>query len=170
MSTQLLQSTPATHPQLITGGERDRLQEDIQRVLLQVPSAGDQKVIDRKHDIRKGFNRVHATLSQLLVHAFNNGRAEICEQFVNAIGDFFSARTQGAVRLLKELFEIETKEEGELNVIQMAIAQGDRSTPMLIRLITAIDQIVAVLLEIRAAAVKEVQQVADATCGGSSNG
>src|SRR4051812_11871995 len=163
MSTSLLPSTSPAHPQPITAGERDRLQEDIQRVLLQVPSAGDQKVIDRKKDIRKGFNRVAETLSQFLVHSYNNGHP-IAKPLVAAIGDFFSARTQRGVRRLKDLFQIETREEGDVNCVQMEIAQGDRSTPTLIRLITQIDELVPVLLEIRAAAVAEVHQQGDKPC------
>jgi hypothetical protein len=163
MSTSLQPSTSSVHPQPVTAGERDRLQEDIQRVLLQVPGAGDQKVVDRKKDIRKGFNRVAETLSQFLVHSYNNGRP-IAPQLVNAIGDFFSARTQRGVRRLKDLFQIETKEEGDVNCVQMEIAQGDRSTPTIIRLITEIDELVPVLLEIRAAAVAEVHAKAERQC------
>src|SRR4051812_30524303 len=160
MSTSLRPSAPTTHPQPITPVEQSRLEDTIRRELLQAPSAGDQKVIDRKKDIRKGFNRVAETLTQFLVHSYNQGKP-IHKGLVSAIGDFFSARTQRGLRHLKDLFQIETKEEGELNLVQMAIAQGDRSTPTLIRLTTEIDEIVPVLLEIRAAAVVEVQQIAE---------
>src|SRR3954468_20411708 len=118
MSTSLLPSTSPTHPQPITAGERERLQENIQRVLLQVPSAGDQKVIDRKKDIRKGFNRVAETLSQFLVHSYNNGRP-IAKPLVAAIGDFFSARTQRVLRHLRDLDQLETKEEYDVNQVQL---------------------------------------------------
>jgi hypothetical protein len=157
MSTSLKPSTAAAHPQPISAVERERLEDDIRRCLLETPSAGDQKVIDRKKDIRKGFNRVAETLSQFLVHSYNEGKP-ITKHLVTTIGDFFSARTQRSVRRLRDLFQIETKEEGEVNNIQMAIAQGDRSTPTLIRLITEIDDLVPILLEIRAAAVVEVQK------------
>lgn len=157
MRPSLMPSTSAAHPQEITAVERERLEAEISRCLLEVPSAGDQKVIDRKKDIRKGFNRVADTLSQFLVHSYNNGRP-IAKPLINAIGDFFSARTQRGVRRLKDLFQIETKEEGDVNVVQMAIAQGDDSTPTLIRLITELDDLIPALQEIRDAAVVELQK------------
>lgn len=158
MSTSLLQSTPAIHPQPITPGEQARLAEDIRRCLLEVPSAGDQKVMDRKKDIRKRFNKAPETLAQFLVHAFNE-RRPISKRLTAAIGDFFAARTPRAVlRRLRELDKAETKEEYDVNQVQLEVAHGDLSTPTLIRLITEIDEHVEVLQEMRAAAVAELQK------------
>jgi hypothetical protein len=162
MSTSLSPSAPATHPQPIGSGERDRLAEDIRSCLVSVDAAGDPKIRERKKDLRKGFNKAADTLSQFLVHSYNTGQP-ISKRLTNAIGDFFSAKTQRAQRRLSDLFSIETKEEGDVNIVQMAIAQGDVSTPMLIRLITELDDHIPVLQEIRAAAAVEVQKRAERT-------
>src|SRR3954470_16615042 len=157
MSTSLRPSAPATHPQLITAVEQSRLEDDIRRALLEVPSAGDQKVIDRKKDIRKRFNKAPETLAQFLVHSFNE-RRPISKRLTSAIGDFFSARTQRVLRRLRDLDQLETKEEYDVNQVQLEVAHGDLSTPTLIRLITEIDEHVEVLQEMRAAAVAELQK------------
>lgn len=160
MQQSLGRPTPATHPQPIGPGERDRLAEDIRNCLVSVDAAGDPKIRERKKDLRKGFNKAADTLSQFLVHSYNTGRP-ISKRLTDAIGDFFSAKTQRTQRRLSDLFSIETKEEGDVNVVQMAIAQGDLSTPMLIRLITELDDHIPVLQEMRGAAVAEVQKRAE---------
>lgn len=157
----MLQSLPApataANPQRISSVERDRLADDIRTCLLSVPPNGDPKIRDRKKDLQKHFNKAPDTLAQFLVHAFNEKRP-ISQRLTTAIGDFFSSRSQRIQRRLRDLNPIETKEEGDVNNIQMAIAQGDESTPTLIRFVTEIDEYVAVLQEMRAAAVAELQK------------
>ena len=147
---------------MITPGEQAQLEEDIRRCMLEVPDAGDQKVRDRKKDIRKGLNRAPDTLAQFLVHSFNE-RRPISKRLTAAIGDFFSARTQRVLRRLRDLDRVETKEEYDVNQVQLQIAHGDCSTPTLIRLITEIDEHVDVLQEMRAAAVAELEKARGAT-------
>lgn len=157
MTTSLTTAAAPAFPRAITSGERDRLASEISRCLLSVESDGDPKIRERKKDLRKGFNKAADTLSQFLVHSFNNGKP-ISGRLTTAIGDFFSARTERMQRRLRELMPIETKEEGDVNLVQMAIAQGDLSTPTLIRFVTEIDEYMGVLAEMRAAAVAELQK------------
>jgi gas vesicle protein len=157
MSTSLRPSPPTSHPRVITAGEQALLREDIQAALLEAPEAGDQKIRDRKKDLRKGFNKAADTLSQFLVHSYNNGQP-ISKRLTNAIGDFFSTRTQRIQRRLRELNPIEVKECGDVKRVQMDIAQGDDSTPTLIRFITELDEYIEVLQEMRAAAVERIQK------------
>jgi hypothetical protein len=154
MTISLMPNSPAAHPRSITTGEQDRLEEEIRGCLLQV-SSSDPKIRERKKDLRKGFNKAPNTLAQFLVQAYNEQRP-ITKRLTDAIGDFFSARTQRLARRLRDLNPIETKREGDMNNLQMAIAQGDLSTPTLKRFVEEIDEYSAVLAEMRAAAVAEI--------------
>lgn len=152
----LSRATGPAHPQMIPLGERARLADEIRGCLLSV-SSSDPKIRERKKDLRKGFNRAPDTLAGFLVQSFNE-RRPISQRLTTAIGDFFGARTQTIKRRLRDLHSIETSEEGDVNDVQMAIAQGDVSTPTLKKFIQEIDEYMPVLLEMRAAAVAELYE------------
>jgi hypothetical protein len=142
------------YPQTITQGERDQLADEIRGCLLSV-SSSDPKIRERKKDLRKRFNKCPDTLAGFLVQAFNE-RRPISHRLTTAIGDFFSARTTTIQRKLRELSQIETRVEGAMNCDQVAIDQGDLSTPTLKKFVEEIDEYVAVLLEMRGAAIAEI--------------
>lgn len=144
----------ATHPQMIDAGERDRLADEIRGCLLSV-SSSDPKIRERKKDLRKRFNKAPDTLAGFLVQAFNE-RRPISARLTTAIGDFFSARTQRIQRRLRDLSPLETQAEGEFECVQNAIDLGDTSTPTLKKFVEEIDEYVAVLQEMRAAAIAEI--------------
>jgi hypothetical protein len=142
------------HPQMIAPGERDKLADEIRSCLLSV-SSSDPKIRERKKDLRKRFNKAPDTLAGFLVQAFNE-RRPISARLTTAIGDFFSARTQTIQRKLRELSPIETREEGDINCLQVAIDQGDLSTPTLKKFVEEVDEYIAVLAEMRSAAIAEI--------------
>lgn len=150
-----LHRTP-THPQLLDRREVEKLADEIRGCLLSV-SSKDPKIRERKKDLRKRFNKAPDTLAGFLVQAFNEQRP-ISKRLTTAIGDFFSARTQQIQRRLRELSPLETRAEGEFECVQNAIDLGDTSTPTLKKFISEIDEYVAVLQEMRAAAVDELHR------------
>lgn len=150
----LVREAGPSHPQIITVGERDKLADEIRGCLLSV-SSSDPKIRERKKDLRKKFNKCPDTLAGFLVQAFNE-RRPISKRLTTAIGDFFSARTQGIQRRLRELSPLETRREGAFECLQNAIDLGDTSTPTLKKFVEEIDEYVAVLREMRGAAIAEL--------------
>lgn len=153
MSTSLRPICPGTHPAFVGEVERRSLVSELRQCLLGV-SSKDPKIQQLRKDVQRGQNKAPETIASMVTDAFNSGNPAP-ERLASTIRDFFSAHTHRLQRKLRELSPIETREEGELNCIQVSIDQGDTSTPTLTSFIAEIDENVAVLLEMRSAAVAE---------------
>ncbi len=139
------------HPALVTEVERLSLAEQLRDSLLHLSfGSSDRRTQDLRKDVYRGQNKAAETIASMLTEAFNSHRANP-SRFANVVWDFFSARVKRLRRTLRQLSPIETRVEGELNCLQVAIDQGDMSNPALTKFIDEIDENVALLMEMRAA-------------------
>lgn len=151
---------PNSNHQYMSLVECEALERAIRDELLALPHA-DQSTRQKKKDIQAGKNKAPNTLATMLVGAFTKERSvPRVTRLAHAIIGFFEARGEKQQRGLRDLHPIETKEEGDLNNVQMAIAQGDLSTPTLLKLVEEIDQYTPVLQEMRSAALTEAMRIA----------
>lgn len=118
-------------------------------------SSRDRRIQQLRKDIQQGRNKCAETLAAIVTDPTADRPINDRGRIGKRITDFFSAHAPRSRRTICQLNPIETKEEGDINNVQMAIAQGDHSTQALDHLIEEIDQYVPVLLEMRAAAVAE---------------
>ena len=151
MTTSVKPVCPGTHPAFVGEVERRSLAGEIRQALLSLASGSkDRRVQNLRKDIYKGFNKAPDTLTSILSDAANSGR-ESPETFASLIAGFFSARTRKLQRRLSDLMQVETVEEGQLNNIQMRVAQGDLSRPALVELKREVRENRAILDEMEAA-------------------
>jgi len=143
-----------THHSAIGAVEREQLASELRTDLMSV-SSHDPKVIQLRKDLSQLKNKAPNTLAAILCDAHNRNQP-IAERVASTIRDFFSSRSKRIQRKLRELSPIETKAEGEFEQLQNAIDLGDTSTPTLKNFVREIDEYVAVLLEMRDAAVAEL--------------
>jgi hypothetical protein len=149
----------AHHP-AIDQVEQDRLIAELRDALLalraHVNGRRDVRAKQLHKDVQSGKNRAPETMGILLTEAYND-RAPLSdvERISHIITSFFRSKRQGGVRKLRDLSPVETREEGELNCIQVAIDQGDHSAPMLNRLIEELERNIAILTEMRESALEE---------------
>lgn len=131
--------------------ERDRLEQLIAEDLLALPGCG------QKHkDLQQGKNRAPNTLASMLTDAFKKEPSvPKVTRLAHTILAYF---TPQSCRALKDLHRVETEEEGDVNKIQMAIAQGDLSTPTLRNFVEEVDELIAVLTEMRSAALGQLMR------------
>ena len=142
-----------SHHQPCNWVERDRLERMIASDLLSLPACGQ-----RHKDIQAGKNRAPNTIAAMLTDAFRKERnVHTVTRLAHTILQFFAPQT---CRELQELHPIETREQGELEEVQMAVAQGDLSTPTLRKLVEELDEYILVAQEMRAAALSRIMQVA----------
>lgn len=139
--------------------ECEALERAIRDELLALPHS-DQSTRQKKKDIQAGKNKAPNTLATMLVGAFRKERSvPRVTRLAHAIIGFFESKETKQQRALNDLHPIETKKEGDLNNVQMAIAQGDHSTPTLLKLVDGIDQYAPVLQEMRSAALNEAMRI-----------
>jgi len=144
------------HP-VVSRVECNTLAGELRQILMSVRSH-DKTVIQLHKDVQAGKNKAADTVASFLVDS-HNGKSSIADAFASTIRDFFSARVNRLRRTMRELSPIETREEGELNSTQVAVDQGDTSTPTLKRFIAEIDENISVLIEMRAAAAWELYRL-----------
>lgn len=145
-----------SHHQSVSRVECGVLERALRDDLLALPAGGQ-----RHKDIQAGKNKAPDTLAHMLVGAFHKDPSiPRVTRLAHTIIDFFSSAEAKEQRRLRDLNPIETKEEGDINVVQMAIAQGDLSTPTLRKLVEEIDEYAPVLQEMRGAAIAELMRAA----------
>lgn len=142
------------HYQALNWVEQDRggrLERLITEDLLALPNCG------QKHkDIQQGKNRAPNTIAQMLTDAFKKEPSvPKVTRLAHTILAFF---TPQSCRPLKELHSVETREQGDVDVIQMRLAQGDLSTPTLRNFVEEVDELIAVLTEMRSAALAQLMR------------
>jgi hypothetical protein len=150
----LMSTSAASHHSMVSRVECDTLTSELRTQLLGVRSR-DQRTIQLRKDVQAGKNKAPETIATLLTDAFNSNDP-IADRFASTIRSFFSARTQQLQRKLRDLMQVETKEEGEFNNVQMKIAQGDLSRPTLIEMKKEIGEYRAILDELEAAVDAEL--------------
>lgn len=154
MSTSLVRPFGVPNHPAVTRVECDSLAGELRQQLLAVRSK-DPKVIQLRKDLQQLKNKAPETIAALVSDAFNNG-TPVAERFASTIRDFFSARREKLQRTIRQLNPIETKLDGELDCTQMAIADGDLSTPTLRKFVEELEEYIAVAQEMRAAAIAEL--------------
>lgn len=142
-----------SHHQNMSWVECDALERALRDDLLALPGCGQMH-----KDIQTRKNKAPKTLATMLVDGFRKERSPAkVTRLAHTIIGFFSSNAREQ-RRLRDLNPIETKEEGDINVVQMAIAQGDLSTPTLRKLVEQIDEYAPVLQEMRGAALAELMR------------
>lgn len=131
--------------------ESDRLERLLTDDLLALPGCGQ-----RHKDVQRGLNKAPRTIASMLTDAFKKEPSvPRVTRIARTILTFFE-RTD--CRELKELHSVETKEQGEVDLIQMRLAQGDMSTPTLRCFVEEVDELIAVLTEMRSAALAQLMR------------
>lgn len=149
---------PADNHRFMSMVEHEALERAIRDDLLSLPHI-DQFTRQKKKDIQSGRNKAPNTIARMLVGAFQKERSPAkVTRLAHTIIGFFSSSEAKEQRRLRDLNPIETKEEGDLNNVQMAIAQGDLSTLTLRKLVEEIDEYAPVLQEMRGAALTELMR------------
>jgi hypothetical protein len=144
------------HPAILNDVARQSLANELRTSLLSVSSRStDPKIQELRKAIERRRNKAPDTIASLLTEAHNANRADP-QSFASTIRDFFSAHGKKLQRTIRQLNPIETKLDGELNCIQMAIADGDHSTPTLKKFVEELDEYIEIAGEMRAAAVAEL--------------
>lgn len=140
------------HPQMFHQVEASHLERMLTDDLLALPNCG------QKHkDIQRGLNKAPRTLATMLTDAFKKEQSvPKVTRLARTILQFFAPQT---CRALTELNTVETREEGEVNEIQMRVAQGDTSTPTLRKLVEELDEYILVATELRSAALAKIMVV-----------
>lgn len=150
-----------SHHPVVGQVEQDRLVGELRDALLalraHVNGRRDARAKQLHKDVQSRKNRAPETIAALLASAFNE-RAPMSDvtRICQIIGGFFIAKRRGHVRKLRDLSPIETRSEGELNLVQVLVDQGDHSAPMLAHLIEACDENIALLTEMKQAATEEL--------------
>lgn len=141
-----------SHHQPLNWVECDRLERMIADDLLSLPACG------QKHkDIQQGKNKAPNTIACMLTDAFRKEQSvPKVTRLAHTILAYFAPQS---CRELKDLHSVETQEEGDVNDIQMAVAQGDTSTPTLRKLVEELDEYILVAQEMRSAALSRIMQV-----------
>jgi hypothetical protein len=161
MSPTVFRERRVANRPVVNEAERQLLADEVRRALLALHShvTGSRSPRGRRlhQDVQQLKNKAPLTLATMLTDAFND-RAPLADitQIGNIIAGFFTAKRRGHVRKLRDLSPLETREEGELNVVQVAIDQGDHSAPTLQHFITDIDVNIALLEEMKQAATEEL--------------
>lgn len=154
----LMQSGVAVHHSMVGRVEctSAALEREIKTELLAF-SSRDKRVQQLHKDIQQGKNKCAETLAAIVTDPTSSRPPTERGRIGKMIWDFCVALTPGRVqRRLRDLFPIETKEEGDINIVQIAIAQGDHSTATLKQLVDEIDDYIPILLEMRSAALAEL--------------
>lgn len=144
---------PVSNHRFMSLVECEALERVLKDELLSLPHY-DQATRQQKKDIQQGRNKAPQTLARLLVGAFRKDPKRPTRLARTIIG-FFESKEAKEQRSLRDLQKIETREEGELNNVQIAIAQGDLSTPTLMDGVREIDEYLPVLQEMRSALLSE---------------
>lgn len=145
-------TSSVSHHQSFNWVECERLERMIADDLLSLPGCGQ-----RHKDLQAGKNRAPNTIAAMLTDAFRKERnISKVTRMAHTILHFFTPTT---CRDLDELHPVETREQWELEQVQMAVAQGDLSTPTLRKLVEELDQYILVAQEMRAAALSRIMQV-----------
>lgn len=162
MPQTLLRDRRRSHHHVVDQVEQDRLVSELRDALLALRTHVDARRRDRRakqthKDVQQRKNRVAETLGLLLTDAFND-RAPIgdLERFGQIISAFFRGRRREEVRPIAVLNPIETGIDGDMNSAQMAIAQGDHTAPMLMRLVNDVDRLSPILAEMKQSALEEL--------------
>lgn len=106
--------------------ECDALERALRDDLLALPGCGQMH-----KDIQQGRNKAPNTLARMIAGAVHTKQVS---RIVGTISGFIAARNPRSRRKLPELIPLETKLDGEMDCTEMAIAQGDMSTPTLMKL------------------------------------
>lgn len=142
------------HYQALNWVERDRggrLEQLITEDLLALPNCG------QKHkDIQQGKNRAPNTLASMLTDAFKKEQSvPKVTRLAHTILAYF---TPTNCRELNQLHAVETEEQGDVDTVQMRVAQGDTSTPTLRKLVEELDEYILVAQEMRSAALGQLMR------------
>lgn len=150
-----------SHHPVIDQVEQARLITELRNAMLALRShvngRRDQRAQQLHKDVQQRKNKAPETIGLLLTEAFNE-RAPLkdVERICEVISSFFRAKRRGTVRGLRALSPLETAVEGRLNCHQVAIDQGDLSAPTLIAFLDDLDRYVAIIEEMKAAALLEL--------------
>lgn len=146
----------AAHHSLVSRVECDALANELRTDLMSIASK-DQRVIQLRKDLSQFKNKAPETLAAILADAHNR-QQPVADRIASTIVGFFSSRRRQLLRQLSEIMQIETVEEGQLNNIQMRVAQGDDSMPALLELRKEVRENKAILDELEMAIEVELSR------------
>jgi hypothetical protein len=138
MSQSISTPAPAEHHRRVSTVELHRFIEEIRTALLGVRAGvrGDRapRAAQIHKDVQSLKNRAPETIGTLVADALD-GQSDPSKisRVAQLIAGFVSSRTRKLRLNIDQLNVAETREEGEFNNAQMAVAQGDRSLPALLR-------------------------------------
>ena len=128
---------------------------ELRRLLLGI-APPDKQSRQLHKDLQQQKNRAPDTIATIVVAGLKNDQESKVRAIAHAISGFCSAGKAKLCRRFPQLYPIETREQGELDCLEVAIAQGDHSTPTLERFVKEVDENIAVLTEMREAAITEL--------------
>ncbi|HWL41007.1 MAG TPA: hypothetical protein VNO75_12300 [Gemmatimonadaceae bacterium] len=155
MLNVLTPTRPAAHHSIATPVDRRaHLTDEVRRLLLSF-SPSDKRTRQLHKDLQQRKNKAADTLGSMFDAALTKQETSKLRAFGNLIAAF-CARDNGRIcRSFQQLFPLETREDGELNNVQVLIAQGDRSPQTLDRFIGELDDSIAVHTEMKEWALQE---------------
>jgi hypothetical protein len=135
--------------------ESHALENEIRTELLSF-SSRSRRIQQLHKDIQQRRNKCAETLAAILTDPTADRPPAHRGRIGTMIRDFFSARTNGVRRTVRQINPIETKVDGEVDCLQMQIAGGDLSTPTMKMAVEKIDEEMSLLVELRTALVWEI--------------
>jgi hypothetical protein len=149
------------HHRRVSTVECHRFIEEIRTALLGVRAGvrgdRDHRAAQIHKDVQSLKNKAPETIGTLVADALD-GQSDPwnISRVAQVIASFVSSRTRKLRLNIDQLNVAETREEGEFNNAQMAVAQGDRSLPALLRWKSEVADYRIVLDEIDAALDVEI--------------
>jgi hypothetical protein len=147
---------PQQHHPKISPVERATFADDFRQRLLALRSQCP-RVQQVQKDLQQGKNKAPETITLLIADAFNSEKQiDDVVSPAQMLVDYCKARVRRVRRAWHSVSPLETKEEGDLNCVQNAIDLGDHSTPTLTRFVKEAGEYIAVIEEMREAALTEL--------------
>lgn len=151
---------PKQHHQKISPVERASFADEFRQRLLALRSHCP-RVQQVQKDLQQGKNKAPETITLLIADAFNTEKPiDDIVSPAQMLVDYCKARVRRLRRNWHHVSPLETKEEGDLNCVQNAIDLGDHSTPTLARFVKEANEYIAVVEEMRDAALNELYRPA----------
>jgi hypothetical protein len=151
-----------SHHHMIDQVEQERLIAELRTAMLALRTHVNARRRDRHakqthKDVQQRKNKAPETLGTLLTSSWNE-RAPLAdiERIGAVISAFFRGCRRGLIRAIGVLIPLETQIEGDLRCAEVAIAQGDHTAPMLLRLVDDIDMLSPILTEMKESVLEEL--------------
>lgn len=127
---------------------RNRIRLELHELLVAL-TGSDKRTRQLHKDIHQGKSKAADHVALMVDAGLANREESKIRAIGNALHAWCSAGTVHVFRKFSQIFCAETQNQGELDNVELAVEQGDRSPQMLDRLIQELDENIAIELEMK---------------------